>query len=69
MPLMRRAHTLQMSWCLECHREPDQFVRDREDTYHFGKLTQTKAHEHGLELLKEYGIETKQLTDCSICHR
>ena len=69
MPLMRRAHTLQMSWCLECHRQPDEFVRDREDIYHFGKLTQIKARAHGLELVKEYGIDAKQLTDCWICHR
>jgi hypothetical protein len=69
MPLMRRAHSLQMSWCLECHRQPDQFVRDSEDIYHFGKLSQTKARGHGVELLKEYGIDKKQLTDCWTCHR
>jgi hypothetical protein len=69
MPLMRRAHTLQMSWCLDCHREPDEFVRDRKDIYRFGPLVQTNAREHGAELAKEYGIDTKQLTDCWICHR
>jgi hypothetical protein len=69
MPLMRRAHSLQMSWCLECHRQPDKFVRDRKDIFKFGKLSQPKAHEHGAELAKEYGIDTKQLTDCWICHR
>jgi len=67
MPLMRRAHSLQMSWCLECHRQPEKFVRDRKEIFHFGKAP--KAHEHGSELAKEYGIDAKQLTDCWICHR
>ena len=69
MPLMRRAHTLQMSWCLECHRQPEQFVRDRTEIYEFGKPARTNAREHGQELVKEYGIDTKQLRDCGICHR
>lgn len=69
MPLMRRTHTLQMGWCLECHRKPDESVRDREDIYHFGKLSETKTREHGRELVKEYQIDVKQLTDCWICHR
>src|SRR5580658_10747209 len=59
MPLMRRAHSLQMSWCLECHRQPETFVRDREDIFHFGALSRPKAHEHGSELAKEYGIDAK----------
>jgi hypothetical protein len=27
MPLTYREHSLSMKWCLDCHREPDQFVR------------------------------------------
>jgi hypothetical protein len=69
MPLMRRAHTLQMSWCLECHGHPEEFVRDREDIFHFGKAGETKAREHGEVLVKEYGIDRRQLLDCWICHR
>ena len=69
MPLMRRAHTLQMSWCLECHGQPEEFVRDRTEIYKFGEPRPTKAREHGLELVREYGIDSKQLLDCWICHR
>ena len=29
MPLMRQASSLQMLWCLDCHREPERFVRPR----------------------------------------
>ena len=27
------------------------------------------AEELGIKLVKEYSVRTKQLTDCSICHR
>ncbi len=29
MPLTWRANTLQMGWCLDCHRNPEKFVRPR----------------------------------------
>jgi hypothetical protein len=69
MPLMRRAHTLQMSWCLECHGDVERFVRDRTEIFDFGKPARTNAREHGQELAREYGIDTNQLLDCGICHR
>ena len=27
MPLMWKAQSLHMEWCLECHRQPERFVR------------------------------------------
>jgi hypothetical protein len=69
MPLMRRTASLQMSWCLDCHEKPEQHVRDRNEVYQFNRPAQGDAREHGLELVKEYGIQRKQLLDCAICHR
>jgi len=37
MPLMRKATTLHMEWCLDCHRHPDREVRDKEDVFAFGR--------------------------------
>jgi len=31
MPLMIQKVSLQMEWCLDCHRDPSRFVRPRED--------------------------------------
>lgn len=49
MPLMRKAVSLHMEWCLECHRHPASAVRSPENLYRFGKLareiTETIAHE------------------------
>jgi hypothetical protein len=68
MPLMRRTASLQMGWCLDCHDHPERQIRDRDDVFRMG-LTRSDAREHGAELVREYGIDLKQLTDCWICHR
>lgn len=67
MPLMRKAASLQMDWCLNCHRHPENFVRDREEIYKFGLAS--REHSAGEELVAHYNIATTQLTNCSICHR
>ncbi|MEW6298855.1 MAG: cytochrome c3 family protein [Thermodesulfobacteriota bacterium] len=68
MPLMWRAHSLYMEWCLECHRHPERYVRPREEVFnmHWGP----PAGDHGAlgaRLVKEYDIH--RLTYCSTCHR
>src|ERR1700693_2581874 len=36
MPLVWQAARLQMSWCLECHRSPEKFIRPREEVFTMG---------------------------------
>jgi hypothetical protein len=69
MPLMRRAATLQMSWCLDCHEKPERHIRERSEIYQFDRPPRGSADSHGLELVKAYGIDRKQMLDCWICHR
>ena len=33
MPLMYQHATLQMSWCIDCHRNPAKYVRPRDQVY------------------------------------
>jgi hypothetical protein len=33
MPLTWQVHTLQMDWCIECHRNPERHVRPREEIF------------------------------------
>ena len=33
MPLMWQVQSLQMEWCLECHRNPEKFVRPKDKIY------------------------------------
>ena len=69
MPLMYQASTLQMEWCLECHRNPEKHLRPRDQVFNMSYKPAGDQIEIGTRLLKEYNINVGQLTDCSICHR
>ena len=68
MPIVSQAETLYMKWCLECHRQPEQFIRPRENV--FDMLPRKDNPEQAARLLQEYHVmPAGKLTDCSICHR
>jgi hypothetical protein len=69
MPLVRQEHTLFMKWCLECHREPEKFIRPREEVFNLNWQPPANQLALGRELVARYGVNTTQLTDCSMCHR
>ncbi len=70
MPLMYQQATLQMSWCLDCHRNPAKFVRPRDQVYNMAWERPAGDPEMGERLVKEYKIASVgQLTNCSTCHR
>jgi len=69
MAVVAKAQTLQMSWCLDCHRDPGKYIRPREAVFTMGYKPTTDQATLGPKLVAQYGIHTKQLTDCSICHR
>ena len=70
MPLMYQQATLQMSWCLDCHRNPAKYIRPREEVFNMN--WQRPAADPGLgeRLVRDYKIASaEQLTSCSTCHR
>ncbi len=69
MPLVWRQESLYMSWCLDCHREPEKNIRPRSEVFNMKYKAPENQEEFGLKLVKEYSVKTKQLSDCSICHR
>ncbi|MEX0804566.1 MAG: cytochrome c3 family protein [Candidatus Binatia bacterium] len=69
MPLMRQAESLQMEWCLACHRAPARFIRPREHVFQMDWAPSIDQQDLGAELVRKYNIRVEQLTDCSICHR
>ena len=69
MPLIAKAETLQMDWCLECHRDPERFIRPIDQIFTMGWQPPVEQASLGAQLVNEYGIKVDQLTDCSICHR
>lgn len=70
MPLVWRDQSMTMSWCLECHMEPEEFLRPVSEVYNFDYEAPANQIEVGLELVDEYhiDIESGQLTDCYVCH-
>src|SRR3954466_5047004 len=67
MPLMRKDASLQMEWCLQCHRAPERFVRPREAVFDMSYTPPRDQLALGRRLLAEYQIQ--RLTSCSTCHR
>jgi hypothetical protein len=70
MPGIRQAKSLQMEWCLECHRAPERFLRPREAVFTMGYRPEGSQAEVGARLVREYDIAgERRLTSCSTCHR
>ena len=67
MPLTWQKASLQMEWCLDCHRHPEQYVRPREAVFQMGYQPPVDQETLGRQLVKEYKIQS--LTSCSTCHR
>jgi hypothetical protein len=67
MPLTMQQNSLQMEWCLNCHRNPQNYVRPREEVFTMGYQPPEAQATLGPKLVAAYNI--KPSTDCSTCHR
>jgi hypothetical protein len=67
MPLMWQEKSLQMEWCLDCHRAPERYVRPRDAVFRVDYVAPPNQAELGARLVEEYQIQ--KLTSCSVCHR
>ncbi len=83
MPLMYQAQSLQMEWCLSCHRAPQNNLRPRDQVFNMryqqpsstnpvevdGK-SYTDQASLGADLVKKYKVRSvMDITSCSTCHR
>ena len=83
MPLMYNYASLQMEWCLDCHRAPEKNLRPRDQVFNMryeepssGKpimvdgKTYTDQISLGRDLVTKYKLRTvADITSCSTCHR
>ena len=67
MPLTLQQNSLQMEWCLACHRNPEKFVRPRSEIFTMGYKPPVPQAMIGPQLVEEYAINPN--TSCSTCHR
>ena len=69
MEVVHHEKSLSMAFCLECHREPERFIRPVEDVYNLdwsaGDSSDQKAQ--GEELVHDWNVNPP--LSCSGCHR
>jgi hypothetical protein len=59
-----------MEWCLQCHREPEKFIRPQSEIYNIQWNDNELSDEQRLQLKADYKIRSQEmLTSCSTCHR
>jgi hypothetical protein len=70
MNLMWQENSLQMEWCVNCHRHPENYIRPRDQVFNMDwEPPGGDQLALGTKLMSEYQIHKEQLTNCSICHR
>lgn len=67
MNQLYQATSLQMEWCLDCHRHPERNVRPRDEVFNMRWEPPADQEALGATLMKAYDIHPR--TDCSTCHR
>jgi hypothetical protein len=67
MPRVFQVEPMTMRWCLDCHREPERYLRPREAVTVMGYVPDRPQRELGAELMRTYNV--RRLTTCTTCHR
>ena len=65
MALTLQASPLTMQWCLNCHRNPEKYVRPRDQVFNMAYVAADQK-QIGPQLVRDYQIQ--KLTSCSTCH-
>jgi len=70
MPAVYQENTLQMEWCLACHREPEKFIRPKKEIFNMQWSDGDIDAGERAQLKADYHIRSKEMmTSCSVCHR
>ncbi|WP_142848428.1 cytochrome c3 family protein [Telmatospirillum sp. J64-1] len=70
MVATRRDNDFTMSWCLDCHRDPEPHLRPREAVTVMDWEPPRDQAELGPELARLHGVRDPEfLTHCNVCHR
>lgn len=66
MDLIAQAEPLSMSWCIECHRAPEQYLRPNDEVTSMGYEAPEDYLNINLDRILAEGIQPP--TNCSACH-
>jgi hypothetical protein len=67
MAAVYQVASLTMGWCLDCHREPERFIRPPGEVTNMSWTAGDRQLELGRALVEELGI--RRLDNCTTCHR
>lgn len=68
MDEVKHAKPLSMSFCLDCHRNPEQHLRDPKDVFNLDLVIDpAKQLEQGTKFKHDWKVNASQ--NCSACHR
>jgi len=67
MAVTVQATSLQMSWCMDCHRDPAPYIRPHDQVFNMNWRAPVDFNQIRQHLIDEYHVESK--TSCSTCHR
>jgi len=67
MEVVSQQQPLSMSWCLDCHRHPDPYLRPRQEVTSMVWTPPLNQMEWAAQIRQEKGIHPP--VDCSGCHR
>ena len=70
MPAVFQENTLQMEWCIACHRAPENFIRPKSEVFNMQWQDGDIDASQRAKLKTDYKIRSKEMmTSCSTCHR
>jgi hypothetical protein len=69
MPLTWRTESLYMRWCLDCHEQPERFLRPLDQVFNMQWTPPPDQLERGRQYIRERQIDVKRVIDCYTCHR
>lgn len=69
MPLTWKENTLFMRWCLDCHRNPEKYIRPKTEVFNMKYRPPENQLAMGRALVKEYNVQVSRISDCGTCHR
>jgi Outer membrane cytochrome MtrC/MtrF-like, domains II/IV len=66
MEVVRLVEPLSMGWCIECHREPELYLRPKDQVATMGFVRPADFVQRNLERIRTENIQPP--TNCSACH-
>ncbi len=70
MPAVYQENTLQMEWCIACHRAPEKFIRPKSEIFNMAWQDGDLDSKERDKLKVDLKIRSKEMmTSCSTCHR